>query len=174
MNILFLGGNSQRHQTWIHKMADELKSPFDEVVVHEYAHWKTGEPWADIDHEVVEISAKMANMAPFVVFAKSIGTMICLKAIYEERLHPKACVFLGMPLNAITDMNLPAINWLEACKVPLYFIHNQDDPIGSVDELRNFLPENIDRANVTVLNGNTHDYNDTVVMAELLARAGAE
>lgn len=173
MNILFLGGNSPRHEAWIHEMADSLSEPFESVVVHDYKHWKTGEPWVDFEYEVGEVGRKMADLEPYIVFAKSIGTMITLKAMHDGLLKPKACVFLGLPLNAITDMRLPAVDWLVATKVPLYFLHNDHDPYGSAEELRAILPANINQANITVLPGDTHDYNDIGVMAELLTRASA-
>ncbi len=173
MNALFLGGNSPRHQTWIHEMANELSAPFETSIVHNYKHWATGDPGADIDYEKLEISAKMADLEPYIVFAKSIGSMIALKAIFEGHLKPKACVFLGLPLNAITDMNLPAVEWLSGVKVPIYFLHNDNDPYGSAEQLRATVPENIDQANIIVIPGDTHDYNDVAVMADLLAQACA-
>lgn len=173
MNVLFLGGNSHRHEVWIHEMADTLGGPFDGVVVHDYKHWKTGEKWVDLDYEVAEIGAKMTDLEPYVVFAKSIGTMITLKAMHQNLLRPQACVFLGLPLNAITDMDLPAVEWLSETSTPIYFMHNEHDPYGSAEELRATLPTNIDQTNITVLPGDTHDYNDMTTMAALLARASA-
>lgn len=173
MNILFLGGNSPRHEAWVHEMADALSSPFDGVVVHDYKHWKTGAKLVDMDYEVAEIGDKMADLEPYVVFAKSIGTMITLKAMHQNTLRPKACVFLGLPLNAITDMELPAVDWLSEATVPLYFLQNEDDPYGPAEQLKATLPANIDQANITVLPGDTHDYNDIAAMTTLLARASA-
>jgi hypothetical protein len=173
MNALFLGGNSPRHQVWIHEMANALSAPLDKAVIHEYMHWETGEKSIDMDHEISKIGIEMADLKPYLVFAKSIGTMITLKAMYEKVINPEACVFLGLPLNAITDMGLPVQEWLESVRVPIYFLHNQNDPYGSADELKAMLPDNIDQSNITVLPGETHDYNDVSVMSDLLARAGA-
>lgn len=170
MNALFLGGNSLRHQIWVHEVANTLGRPFESVIVHDYRHWVTGDTWVDIEHEVDVISKKMSELQPYVVFAKSIGTTIALKAMYDRLIEPKACLFLGLPLNAITDMDLPVIEWLEAVSIPLYFLHNDNDPYGSVKELRDILPSNIDQTRVTELPGDTHDYYDTAIMSELLTR----
>lgn len=171
MNALFLGGNSQRHKVWIHEMADALGGPFERVVVHDYRHWTTGDQWVDIDHEIAEIGNEAANLEPYVIYAKSIGTTVTLKAMYEGVVKPKACVFLGLPLNAVADMDLPAIEWLSKVQVPVYFLHNNNDPYGSAKELKAALPANIDQNKITVLPGDTHDYTNTEVMADLLARA---
>ena len=171
MNALFLAGNSLRHKAWIHEMADALGSPFDEVVVHDYKHWETGEQWIDIDHEIDAISTETTDLAPYIVYAKSIGTMVALKAMYEKKIKPKSCVFLGLPLNAITDMNLPAAKWLAAVDVPMYFLHNDHDPYGSAAQLCVLLEETAPDAYIKIVPGDTHDYLDTEPMAALLSKA---
>lgn len=154
-------------------MANALQEPFETVVVQDYKHWQTGEKWIDIDYEVEQVADKISGLEPYVVFAKSIGTILTLKAMYEDKLQPHACLFLGTPLNAATDMDLPVKEWFASTNVPIYFMHNQDDPYGSAQELSNILPANIDQTKITVLRGDTHDYNDVEVMRELLARASS-
>lgn len=173
MNIVFLGGNSARHEKWVHDMAGVLDKPFDVAVAHDYRHWKTGETWIDMDYELTQVVEKTQGFEPYVVFAKSIGTMLALRAMHEGRMRPHACVFLGFPLNAAADMNLPVEAWLTSVNVPVYFLHNEHDPYGSASELDATLPASFDRSRITVLPGDTHDYMDTEIMADLLAKAAA-
>lgn len=170
MNILFLGGNSGRHKAWIHTMSEELAGPFREVIEHDYKHWDTGESFTDINYEIAEIAQKVQGLEPFVVFAKSIGTVVAMRAMAEGLINPSSCVFLGVPLNVIKEMNVPFAEWLKETNTPIYFVQNEYDPLGSAEELRMFLPENINASKVVVLPGNTHDYTDTQNMSAVLSK----
>lgn len=171
MNILFLGGNSKRHDAWIVDMARQLSAPFDNAIVHRYRHWDTGEELADIIYELQQITRKTEGFGPYIIFAKSIGTLIALKGIYEGVLAPKACVFLGLPVLSARDMDLPLRKWLASADVPMYFLHNSNDPYGSAEKLKGLLDSANATSDITELQDNTHDYLDTEIMRQLLAKA---
>lgn len=150
-------------------MADELQTPFDRSVVHDYRHWTTGES-CDMEYEIAEIQKITVGLEPYVVFAKSIGTMITLQALYEQKIHPEACLLLGLPLKVQKDMGLPLATWLSAVNIPITYVQNKHDPYGGAAEVAAILRSHSNiNPRLTVLPGDTHDYMDTQVMAEQLA-----
>ena len=161
MKIVLLGGNSPRHYDWIRDLGRALEAAGHTVLLHDYEHWQTGAPLADISREVERVHALLANETGYMIIAKSIGTVIATVATAKGLLRPTRCLLLGVPFTGIageTPEFLPGLATLPRT----IFIQNEFDPYGSAEGLDTLLarshPSVFDL--VVVENNTTHDYTD--------------
>ena len=161
MNLLLLPGNSPRHKQWLEQVDQQLRPLFERTLRHDYRHWQTGQPEIDLAYEASQLVDASIDLEPFVVFAKSAGTVLCLQAIEQGILNPDACVFTGIPLPIVNTYDLPLTEWLTGANIPITIIQNSHDPYGSYQELRAIVASTKNQ-HITIqeATGDTHDYLD--------------
>lgn len=170
MNILLLGGLNAHNQPWIRQVEQALKPLFDQCVVHEYAHWQTGND-INLESELAGASAKAQELGDYVIFAKSIGTVISAMGISRQMLKPKACIFVGVPLGLINKDAMPFTDWLSSAGCPLTFVQNSGDPAGSYDQVKTYLQGgSLAKYNLIELPGDTHDYSNLDELKKIVER----
>lgn len=161
MHIIYLAGNSSNNKTWIEK----VKSRFDSFSTGDilyYDHWQSGEKWINLPKESEKLRELVKDKTDYFVFAKSIGSILALKNIYQKKLFPQKMIICGFPYRA-GKRDFPEIDeCLVTLKVPTIFIQNESDPVYSFNEIAEVLSKN-SPANYHLVNntGNsTHDYED--------------
>lgn len=161
MKIVVLGGNNPRHHDWIRELGTTLQAAGHTVILHDYEHWQTGAPLADIDHEIEHLHTLLKTETDYLLIAKSIGTVIATLGVARNRFAPAKCLLLGVPFTGIageTPEFLPGLATLPRT----LFIQNEFDPYGSAEGLDMLLtrshPSVFDL--VVVENNTTHDYTD--------------
>lgn len=166
MNLVLFSGNSYNNRDYAYDVKLQVEDLFEHVYIQEYRHWKTGNQLIDIEYEEVAAGHKTAELKPYTVFAKSIGTALTLKAIADGVLTPERCVFVGLPITSIAEMQLPLKEWLAKVTVPITVIQNSQDPYGSYADVVRYL-KNTDC--IVIENpGDTHDYTDYQQIVQLL------
>lgn len=163
MNILLLAGNSEKNQEWIHGIALNVSDLFDNTKSHQYAHWSTSEESMDIEYESQRVSSELQQWkrAEYVVFAKSAGCIVALKAIMAIGQHPAGCVFTGLPMRMIEKVQYPVRSWLQSASFPITIIQNEHDPLGSFEEVSDYIQKhNNPLIHILKSDGNTHDYTN--------------
>jgi len=157
MNVLILGGMSQRHYAWIREVAEVLRPHFAQVRLLDYAHWAS-DTEMDVEHEITEAVKLAEDFGEYIVVAKSIGTVVATLANARGLLHPDYCVFLGFPLKVVVT-ELPEVADSLPKLPPVHFVHNEHDPLGDADAVKAYLeahaPESYD---LLVSPGDAHDY----------------
>ncbi len=161
MYIIYLAGNSLNNKTWIEK----VKSNFDSFSTGDilcYDHWQTGEKWINLEKESKKLAELVKDKKDYFVFAKSIGSVLVLKNIFEGKLNPKKMVICGLPYRAGKEEFKEIDECLKTLKVPTMFIQNEFDPVYGFDELAKVLANNSPSDYHLIKNaGNgTHDYED--------------
>jgi hypothetical protein len=161
MNIILFGGNSQRNKQWIHQVGDELSLQFDICSVHNYLHWNDNGGFIDFDAELSRLSNLVTGLANYVVFAKSVGSLLTLKGISLGILNPQKCIFAGLPIKLAEQDNIPLDELLRKNSVPTLILQNSLDPTASYDRLRSYI-KSTEALNYSTheLDGNSHSYND--------------
>jgi len=161
MNLLLLAGNGQHNKEWIYKVKDVLSPLFATLHVHEYAHWDSDEAFIDFDKEYATVEEETTKLGQYVIFAKSVGTILTLKGINEGVLHPTKCIFVGLPLTMTAEENSKIKAWLQASNVPILFVQNTDDPLGSFDQVKAFVKSTgVVNCHIVNLPGDSHSYDD--------------
>lgn len=158
VNLLLLSGNSKRGKEWLTYVDVNLASQFDRTHRHDYAHWENDEPEINLNIELQRL-AELQDLSPYMIFAKSAGTILTCKATAIGALNPKSCLFVGLPLLMIRDHDLPVNEWLQKTHFPIIILQHTSDPLGPYREVKRYI-ETIARDNVAIheLPGDTHDY----------------
>lgn len=171
MNVLLLPGNSKRSGEWLKQVELELAPAFGRTRRHAYAHWEHDEPEIDLDHEVERLATSVQGLKPYVLFAKSAGTILASKAMAIDALQPVACLFVGFPLAMVTNHDLPADEWLRATNMPITVLQHNADPLGSYQEVAQFF-SHTGHAHTSVhkLPGDTHDYLEFQTLKDFTVR----
>ena len=159
MNLLILGGNSQRNKEWVHKVDSSVKDLFDKTIVHEYQHWTTGAEMVDFDAELDLIAAEVQNLGKYAIFAKSVGSILSMTLIGRGRLNPSFCVFAGVALKLARESGIEVVELLETLKCPTVIIQNDNDPVGRFEEVRS-LVDTGEGIKLVETSGDDHSYDD--------------
>lgn len=161
MNIILLPGNSPRNKAWITHIANSLRDDFGKIIVQEYEHWSSGQPLIDFEVEQSLLARSGNQVRPFVIFAKSVGGIVALKATAEDIIMPENIIITGLPLSLIRKKHIPVDNWLHHLQLPITIIQNEQDPVGSYDDIITYIRP-INNSNIVVVphNGSSHSYSD--------------
>lgn len=162
--LLVLAGGSKRNQAWGEACAEYFKDQFDLTCFIHYDHWETGEPNIDfaVELEKVAITAEGAGeKGDWYIFAKSIGSILVLKAVAAGAIIPNKCVFFGMPFSVVKDTAFKD-DWslLQNFKTPALAFHNANDPTANCEFTKEKLTTLAPDITLVTLPGDTHDYLD--------------
>ncbi len=159
-NLLILPGGSPRQLAWAQKCEYFFRSTFDTVHFIQYENWQSGEENIDYEKEIEKIRSVVGD-GEWCVFAKSIGSILTLKAVSAGIIRPAKCVFFGMPFSLIPESEVNDIlNALSAFNVPSIAFHNQDDPKALYGATEEALSTHASTVQLITLQGDTHDYLD--------------
>jgi len=159
MHIIYLAGNSINNKTWIEKVKLEFDS-FSSGDILYYDHWANGEKFINFDRESGKLAYLIKNEKDYFVFAKSVGTILALKTIYEGLFKPKKALFCGLPYRLAGEVGITLDQYLTSLNVTTIFIQNEFDPVYSYLELQKVLESTkpSDYQLTQNPNNNTHDY----------------
>jgi predicted alpha/beta-hydrolase family hydrolase len=167
MNALLLPGNSSHHGKWVEKLKSALSSHFDITQAQHYRHWRSGEEWADVEYEIDTAKDKVANLEPYVIIGKSVGTVVAAKGTSDNILHPAKLILLGIPINGGASSE-PFKQWLHNISIPVVIVQNTADPLGSFSEVKTIFEDSGKYISFAELPGSTHDYVDFQAIAKLI------
>ncbi len=158
-NIIFLGGNVKENINWLKLMRDNFDDDYNVYDMH-YNHWQTGSE-INFDKEIKKLTKLIsdAKLVKYSIVAKSVGSILTLKAIFQEKINPSSFIMLGLPLKYLERNLIDIKDELKyaSLKSKTMLIQESKDPIGSYDEVVGRIPQNI---KVFKINGNTHEYNN--------------
>lgn len=166
MNLIMLSGESLRNRDWIAEAHDEMASLVDQTYVQQYRHWELDQPQIDLDHELSELAVaaeEFGGAGDYGIFAKSIGTVLTVKALDQGIVRPKFLLLMGAPLGYIIPNYPEYATNLAAAQLPTTMIHNAHDKVGTAHDVNEYLNTALtDKSNFTfiVTPGDTHDYLD--------------
>ncbi|HUW21443.1 MAG TPA: hypothetical protein VMW41_02120 [Candidatus Bathyarchaeia archaeon] len=161
MQLLLLPGNSFHNKEWIEAIKAVLEDNFDLVKIQYYHHWETGKGMIDFDFELEELVKTAEDLKDYLIFGKSAGVLLALRAIYEKKIVPRKCIFVGSAVWWGKGLGLPLDLWLKNLTVPALFIQKSYDPAIPFKELEKLLKvlklKNFQLAEVP---GNDHVYRE--------------
>jgi|GEM_PF-545109 len=168
MHIIYLSGGSVRNKDWIERVKSEFDQFSDGEILY-YSHWETGEKNLNFEFESQKLTNLVKGKSEYFIFAKSIGSVLALKSIYEKIINPKKIVICGHPYNLSKELGFPINDYLKSLPIPAMFIQNEFDPAYSFNELAEVLSNNspADYHLIKIPDNNTHDYEDYENLAKL-------
>lgn len=165
MKLILLPGNSKGTKEWIRRVEEVLRPLFEETVILEYEHWKNGRKLIDLNHELKRVEKEAKG--EYVILAKSAGVLLAVKGVFEKKLKPVKCVFLGTPIPWGTGNKFEVHKWFENLAIPSLFIQNSHDPAMSYSDLWDYLDEmGVKTKKMVQLEGQSHDYEDLETIKE--------
>jgi len=88
--LIILGGNSIKNKDWVINCREYLKETFPNIDSLNYNHWNDPEnSKVNISIESEKLIEKINETEDFIILAKSIGILISLTTIIENKLAPK-------------------------------------------------------------------------------------
>jgi predicted alpha/beta-hydrolase family hydrolase len=167
MNALLLPGNSSRNGKWIENLKLAIADHFVRVETQHYQHWQSGYDRADIEYEISVAKSRAERLRPYIIIAKSIGTVISVKGVADGKLEPEKLILLGVPINGGVSMDMFS-EWISEINMTVIIIQNSNDPIGSFNEVKAAFKGKSKSLKFVELPGNTHDYLDFDAIARLI------
>lgn len=168
MNLLLLSGESPSNKIWIEQVNQTLKPLFVQTKILYYDHWETGEEHIDFEKEYAKLIASVADLGEYLIFAKSIGTVLVARGIAEKKLAPVKCIFAGSAW-LVGERDLPDFKtWVESYSVPTLFINKTADPVAPAEKLRDLLSRyHVQNFEFVEWPGDNHKYEDLAKIKEL-------
>lgn len=161
MNLILLAGNSISNKEWIEEVESSLKPLFTTTKIHYYKHWSTGDELIDFDKELELLSEGTKDFNQYVIFAKSVGTLLTLKGVKENKLQPIKCIFVGTAINWGRERNFTVDKWLGNYSIPTLFIEKTNDPACSFKDLVELLKDkSVKNSALKEIPGSDHHYED--------------
>jgi len=169
MDLILLSGNSACTKEWIASVEEELKELFDSTYIHDYNHWKTGEKNINLNYEVEKLSEYLKDKKNYIIFAKSAGAVLVLRAVSEGKISPEKCMFVGIPLNWCNKLDIPFNKWIKNYKIPTYFVQKTKDPYLNSGELKKIIKENdVENFKLIEISGEDHHYENLEEIKNLM------
>lgn len=171
MNLILLPGNNPEHnRNWIQLISFALKEYFDVIQIQEYRHWELTGGLPDVEHEVLTLNQAAVVMGDYVIFGKSAGALIALDAIYQHKVNPQKCIFIGLAVHFAEQNSLQIHTWLQNYSIPTLFIQKTGDWAASFAELEKILQErNVQNYQLLEIPGEDHEYNEVELIREKVA-----
>ncbi len=169
--LVVLPGINPNLKEWASDVSSEIGNLFDASIVHEYSHWTDPSQKFTFDSEIDRIrQLDLANSDVF-IFAKSIGCLLTLVAVYEGIIEPKAAILVGFPLREGRKNEFPVEVYLSSFKVETLFIQNMTDPQASSDVIEEILETHMQsNYRLHVLTRDDHHYPDLANMRTEIER----
>lgn len=139
MRLLLLGGKSLDQQQWIREVERELAPHFAATHVLDYNHWREGTSVEDIPHEVESLLSLADSISrEYVLFGKSMGTLVAAEAIRQGRVNPRYCIFAGVPFRPEPSHpdNQARFSYFAGYETPTLVLQNPDERFMRPEQLR--------------------------------------
>lgn len=161
MNCIYLSGNSIKNKSWIEDVERSLSDLFNNSYLQYYKHWQTGDEYIDLEHEqnVLNKNIKKFEDQNYIVFAKSIGTVLTAKSIKENVISPDKCIFVGTPISWAREKHMNPDSAFAEFSTQTLFIQHTNDPICSSAELKKVINNwKLKNFKFEELDGDSHHY----------------
>lgn len=173
MNLILLPGNSKENKSWIENVEKTLNDIFDTSYIQYYQHWADGSSMIDINFEEDILKSKLIEVpkTEYSVFAKSAGCLLTIKAINDNVLNPKYCIFTGFPSHFARQLEIPFEEYLinASSKSALLFIQKSKDPASSFKELNDMVVKCNLTCQMEKIPGDNHKYDDLQLLKKIIS-----
>ena len=167
--MLILSGNNWRNQEWTEEVERVVSEDFVLTWILKYENWKTHAAILDPEAETGKLAEKARDFGEYAVFAKSAGTILCMKAVKEGKLKPVKCMFVGTSIKWGKEQGWPVNEWVRGFGVPTLYVQKKDDPIMGFEELRLALEElEVINCKLMEIPGSSHHYERVFELKRLL------
>lgn len=169
MHLILLPGNSKYNKDWIEEVEKKLNDLFDSTHIQYYNHWEGGSGMM-INEELQKLEKHAKNYREYVIFAKSAGVFLTLKAIEKDLISPSMCIFTGTASRWDTG-RVDVQELLTKMEMPKLFIQQTSDRYMEYAEIERMLKDlNVRNYQCNEVPGSDHGYSDVGVLKDIITK----
>lgn len=139
MKVLLLGGQSPSNMEWVREIESSLKGKGVNALSLIYRNWEMGENETDVEYELGKLVELIGSDSEYVIFAKSIGTVITMKGCASGVLNPQEAFFVGFPYDAAIKAGYSMGSWIGNLQVSTTILQKAGDPFGSFERIKDVV-----------------------------------
>ncbi len=144
MKTILLSGQSLENKEWIEQVQSSFKSKYSDTSVMYYEHWSRGEGKADVSLETDRfLNLVNSTSEEYILFAKSIGSVIFLNSLKRLTKYPKKVILVGVPLYMAKESGYDFSNLKNIVKFPVNIYQKKNDPYCSYTDLKTIEGGNV-------------------------------
>ncbi|MFA6256508.1 MAG: alpha/beta family hydrolase [Candidatus Absconditabacterales bacterium] len=167
--LVLLGGNTIHNKSWIQEVNQELLHFYDTTHVHNYRHWNQEGGTINLEYECEQLCKYLKTLSgSIILFCKSLGCILGLKAIVEQEIFIKQCIFVGFPLGYCERNGFSTEKYLKELTCPVLWIQKTNDPAGGYITIAEKLGSLSPAFTCKEISGDDHDYQEITLLKEII------
>lgn len=171
MKIFLLSGQSILNKEWIEEVEGEFQKEFQDTTVLYYDHWSSGSKNIDLEKE----SSKLIEMingskGEYIVFAKSIGTIVFYNIVEKLVKKPNGVLMVGVPYDLASEIGFDMSKLKEKVDFNINIYQKKLDPFGNLEKVKDIEGGKIKVNEYICTNeeDDNHHYANTNYLLELV------
>jgi len=173
MRIILLSGQNISNKEWIEDVEKKFQEKFTNTRISYYDHWEKGKEKADIELETKKfLDIVNSSDEEYILFAKSIGSIIFLNSLKDLKKKPKGVLIVGTAYNLGKKLNYDFADLAKYTSYPVNIYQKEFDPAGFYTEVMNISGDNVvvNKYECVREENNNHRYENYDYLLELLSR----
>jgi predicted alpha/beta hydrolase family esterase len=172
MKIVLLSGQSYSNKEWIERVQEKFLEKYTDVEIMYYEHWDRQEGKADVELETERFLKLTNNLTNnYILFAKSIGTVIFLNSLEKLEKQPQKVVMVGVPNDIAKEKgyDFKQLKISIKCDVDIY--QKESDPMASYGSIKGIEGRSVKVNKYECIGeeNNTHDYENLAYLLDLVS-----
>lgn len=142
MKVFLLPGQSISNKEWIEGVEKKFKEISSDTEVLYYEHWSLGEKDTNISLETEKL-VKLVNSYTddYIVFTKSIGSLVFLNSFKDLKRKPKVVLMLGFPYYLAKELDFDLKSLFNKIDFKVNIYQKEYDTAGKYEEVKPFSNE---------------------------------
>lgn len=167
--LVLLWGNNIHNKSWIQEVNQELLPFYDTTHIQNYRHWNVWEWNMDLEYECTQLCEYIKNIKwSVILFCKSLWCILALKAMVEQEIFIKQCIFVWFPLGFVQHHSFPIEKYLKELTCPVVWIQHTNDPAWWYTTIAKNLWSLSPAFICKDISGDTHDYPEIKVLKQII------
>lgn len=138
MRIILLAGQHISNKEWIENVEKKFQEKYPNTKISYYTHWEKGEENTDVDLETKKfLDVVNSSDEEYVLFAKSIGSIIFFNSLKDLVKKPKGVLIVGLAYHYAKDASLDFSELKKYLSYPVNVYQKEFDPAGAYSDVMN-------------------------------------
>jgi predicted alpha/beta hydrolase family esterase len=171
MKIILLSGQSLQNKEWIERVRSKFLEKYSDVDIMYYSHWDKGESIADVDLETEKFINLINTLnQDYILFAKSIGTVVFLNSLSKLKKQPQKVIMVGVPYILAKEKGYDFDTLKDKVKSEVAIFQKENDPMASYEDVKKAEGNRV-KVNMYICNGeenDNHSYENLSYLLELI------
>lgn len=131
MKIILLAGQNISNKEWIENVGRKFNEKYLDTEIQYYIHWQNGMQNTNVELETKRFIKTVGELDDeYILFAKSIGSIIFLNSLVNLKKKPKGVLIVGMAYKLAKDMGYDFKKFKNLITFPVKIYQKEFDPAG--------------------------------------------